>query len=285
MAVVPLHLTGRPDVPLTADCSRCFALCCSALGFERSSDFGHDKPAGQACQNLAADFSCTIHAELRVRGYRGCTVFDCFGAGQQVAQQTFGGRSWTEYPEVRPAMFSAFPVVRQLHEVLWYLDEAHRLADATPAVTADTRAALAALLAETVELSQRDPAGLAVVDLGELRQRIGPALGAVSAGVRAGADGVRLPRRLVPGADLLGADLAGRDLRGADLRGAYLIAADLAGADLRGVDLLGADLRDAGLHGADLSSALFLTPMQLAAAAGNARTRLPARLTAPAHWT
>jgi uncharacterized protein YjbI with pentapeptide repeats len=73
-------------------------------------------------------------------------------------------------------------------------------------------------------------------------------------------------------------------LQGANLRGAYLIAANLTGADLRWVDLLGADLRDARLHGADLSRALFLTPMQVAAASGDGRTRLPERIDPPAHW-
>ncbi|THJ67452.1 pentapeptide repeat-containing protein [Arthrobacter echini] len=284
MPAVPLHLSGRPDVPLTADCTQCFALCCSALGFERSSDFAHDKPAGEPCRNLATDFSCTIHARLRSSGYRGCTVFDCFGAGQQVAQRTFGGRSWTDHPELRSATFTAFPIVRQLHEVLWYLDEAQRLADTSTAVPGDIRALVGPLVAETVELAQLDPAGLAAVDLDGLRGRVGPALGAVSGAVRNGVRGVRLSRRLAPGADLLGADLTGRDLRGANLRGAYLIAADLSGADLRWVDLLGADLRDARLHGADLSHALFLTPLQLAAAAGDESTRLPTRLSAPAHW-
>ncbi|MDQ0734499.1 pentapeptide repeat-containing protein [Arthrobacter agilis] len=284
MPAVPLHLSGHPDVALTADCGNCFALCCSALGFERSSDFGHDKPAGTACHNLAADFSCTIHARLRSEGYRGCTAFDCFGAGQHVAQDLFGGRSWTAHPEVRASMFAAFPIVRQLHEVLWYLDEAQRLGLSSPAVPDAAAAAVASLVEETVALTRLEPAQLDGVDLEELRGRVGTALKDVSVAVRTAAGGRGVPRRLVPGADLLGADLAGRALQGANLRGAYLIAADLTGADLRWVDLLGADLRDARLHGADLSHALFLTPMQVAAASGDRRTRLPERIEPPAHW-
>ncbi len=285
MPAVPLHLADRPDVPLTADCSTCFALCCSALGFERSSDFAHDKPPGQACRNLAADFSCTIHATLRSEGYKGCTAFDCFGAGQHVAQQTFGGRSWTDHPEVRTAMFATFPIVRQLHEVLWYLDDAQRLSRASNAIPDAVNTAVDSLAAETVELAQLGPSGLAAVDLDGLRRRVGETLADVSVAARSAAGGgEHLPRRLAPGADLLGAELAGRDLRGADLRGACLIAADLTGADLRGVDLLGADLRDAKVHGADLSGSLFLTPMQVAAASGDGRTRLPARIDRPTHW-
>ncbi len=284
LPAVPLHLTGHPGVPLTADCSKCFALCCSALGFERSSDFAHDKPIGQACRNLAADFSCSIHAKLRGEGYKGCTVFDCFGAGQQVAQRGFGGRSWTEHPELKPAMFAAFPVVRQLHEVLWYLDEAQRLAASSRSVPAAARSAVLALTTETVGLARLEPEGLAGADLEGLRARVGAVLADVSAAVRKAAGGPRHPRRLAPGADLLGADLAHRSLQGANLRGAYLIAADLTGSDLQQVDLLGADLRDARLQGADLSHALFLTPMQVAAATGDSHTRLPNRLELPGHW-
>ena len=78
---------------LRADCSRCFALCCVAPAFAASADFAIDKPAGHPCPNLQEeDFRCGIHDRLRERGFPGCTVFDCFGAGQQVAQVTFGGR-------------------------------------------------------------------------------------------------------------------------------------------------------------------------------------------------
>jgi hypothetical protein len=76
----------------------------------------------------------------------------------------------------------------------------------------------------------------------------------------------------------------GADLRGADLRGALLIGADLRAADLRGADVIGADLRGANLAGADLSTALFLIQSQLDAASGDATTKLPPRLTRPAHW-
>ena len=61
-------------------------------------------------------------------------VFDCFGAGQHVTQGTFGGHSWRESPELAAAMFAVLPVMRQLHEILWYLAEAAALpAAATPA--------------------------------------------------------------------------------------------------------------------------------------------------------
>src|SRR6185437_1262576 len=86
-------------------------------------------------------------------------------------------------------------------------------------------------------------------------------------------------------ADLVGVRWPDADLRRASLRGALLLGADLRGADLRLADLLGADLRGADLRGADLSTSLFVTPMQAAAARGDAATRLPHRIPRPAHWS
>ena len=108
---------------LVADCSSCFGLCCVALAFEKSADFPIDKRAGDPCVNLAEDFSCGIHVRLREAGFRGSAVYDCFGAGQQVAQVTFEGTSWRDAPDTSQAMFAALPVMRQLHEMLWYLAE------------------------------------------------------------------------------------------------------------------------------------------------------------------
>ena len=89
---------GGPGLELRADCTRCFALCCVAPAFAASADFALDKPAGQPCPNLQQDLRCGIHAELRPRGFPGCTAYDCFGAGQQVSQVTFGGRDWRGAP-------------------------------------------------------------------------------------------------------------------------------------------------------------------------------------------
>ncbi|MGY4928113.1 pentapeptide repeat-containing protein, partial [Streptomyces sp. 900105755] len=122
----------------------------------------------------------------------------------------------------------------------------------------------------------------AALDVAAHRQEVNVVLLRTSELVRAGVPGRKKDRR---GADLMGARLRGADLRGASLRGAYLIAADLTGADLRDADLIGADLRDADLRDADLTGAFFLTQPQLDAARGNARTRLPASVTRPVHWT
>jgi hypothetical protein len=259
---------------LRSDCARCVGLCCVALPFARTSDFAFDKPAGEPCRNLAEDFRCTIHASLRQGGMTGCTVYECFGAGQHVTQGTYGGRSWRDHPELRAEMFAVFPVVRHLHELLAYLAEAAAIPAAAP-----EHQAVAALSEEIVGLADSDPAVILAVDVAALRGRVGPVLDRVSTLARSGRRG---PRRR--NADLVGKNLRDADLRGADLRGAYLLGADLRRADLRLADLLGADLRGARLHGADLRDALFLTPPQVASASGDALTLLPVGLVAPAHW-
>ncbi|MFD7406066.1 pentapeptide repeat-containing protein [Streptomyces sp. NPDC059866] len=262
---------------LRGDCANCFGLCCVALPFAASADFAIDKDAGKPCANLRGDHRCGIHATLRQQGFTGCTVYDCFGAGQRVSQVTFGGQDWrTGSREQARRMFDVFPVVRQLHELLWYLTEALTLPAARP-VHADLRRALE----DTERLTRLSADDLGALDVGAHRQEINVLLLKTSELARAGTRGRRKNRR---GADLIGARLKGADLSGANLRGALLIAADLTGADLRGADLIGADLRDADLTDADLTGAFFLTQPQVNAARGTAGTRLPASVQRPPHW-
>ncbi|UYB39960.1 pentapeptide repeat-containing protein [Streptomyces sp. Je 1-4] len=272
----------KPSIPdvrelgLQSDCGSCFGLCCVALPFAASADFAIDKDAGRPCPNLRTDFRCGIHSELRPRGFTGCTVFDCFGAGQKVSQVTFGGQDWRQAPGTARQMFDVFPVMRQLHELLWYLAEALTRPAARP-VHAELRAALE----KTERLTRGSAEELTELDVPAHRGEVNALLLRTSELVRAGIPGRKKERR---GADLMGARLKGADLRGANLRGAYLIAADLKCADLRTADLIGADLRAADLSGADLTGALFLTQAQLNAAKGDAATELPQNLTRPAHW-
>lgn len=274
--------TFLPLPALRPNCGSCFALCCTAFGFSRSADFAVDKPPATPCGNLANDFSCTIHASLPERGFRGCTVFDCFGAGQAVSQQLFAGISWRADPSSRPDMFASFGIARQLHEMLWHLDEASRRAF-DPDLALDARhlsRAIAALTSGPVN-------ELLEYDVGTLHTEVRALLIDVSEEIRAafGATGSEhLGSGLHAGADLMGRSFRGQRLSGADLRGALLIGADLRGCELSGADLLGADLRDARLEGAQLGASLYLTQPQLNAASGDAATTLPGRLTAPGHW-
>lgn len=269
---------------LRADCASCFGLCCVALHINRSAEFALDKPAGQPCVNLGDDFRCGIHAHLRERGFSGCTVFDCFGAGQKVSQITFAGTDWRTDPDLGRRMFATFPVMRQLHELLWLLTEALALSAAQP-LHADLRRAIDA----TDKVTRADAETILSLDIAALRTEINALLVRASELARADVTGGKRNHR---NANLMGARLRGADLRGANLRGAFLIAADLRNADLRSADVTGADLRGADVRGADLTGALFLTQAQLDSARGDAATRLSdsdsglasAALRRPAHW-
>jgi len=263
---------------LRADCARCFGLCCVVPAFTASADFAIDKPAGQPCPHLGPGFRCGIHRQLRPRGFPGCAVYDCFGAGQKVAQVTFGGQDWRQAPHTARQMFAAFTVMRQLHELLWYLAEALALSAARP-----LHGELRRALEQTERLTRSRADALVALDVAACRGQVNALLVRASELARAGLGppGSRADHR---GADLTGADLRGARLRGASLRGAGLVGADLADADLTGADLTGADLRAADLRGADLAGAIFVTQSQLDAARGDARTGLPTSLVRPAHW-
>ncbi len=238
-----------------------------APAFTASADFAVDKPAGQPCTHLRPDFRCGIHERLREHGFPGCTVYDCFGAGQRVTQEIFGGADW----RTRPRMLAVFPVVRTLHELLWYLAEARRLRAGLPG--------LGQAYAETDRLAGLDPDALLALDLDAYRAGVNVILRRASEELRAGLPG---PDR--HGADLVGADLRRLDLRGANLRGAYLIGADLRGTDLTRADLTGADTRGADLRGARVREAVFVTQAQLDAARGDPTTTIPPGRTRPGHW-
>ncbi|THG28765.1 pentapeptide repeat-containing protein [Naasia lichenicola] len=275
-----VELGRRAD--LGADCANCVGLCCVALAFARTSGFPYDKAAGDPCRHLDVGNACRIHESLDDRGLVGCTSFDCFGAGQKVTQQTFGGRSWREDPLVRTQMFTVFPIVRRLHELLWHLDQA--LGMRPPAQLAG---ALENLFSRVLQLADSAPESLAELDVDREFDTARPLLIEASRLVRrqATAPARGRSKRIRPGADLMGVDLHGADLRGADLRGALLIAADLRDADLALCDLLGADLRDADVRGARLADALFLTQMQVNGARGDERTTLPDGFLRPSRWS
>jgi uncharacterized protein YjbI with pentapeptide repeats len=266
----------RGDLNLRAQCESCFALCCVAPAFSASADFAINKLAGQPCPNLQPDFRCGIHTSLRQQGFPGCTAYDCFGAGQKVSQVTFGGQDWRRAPRTAIQMFGVFAVMRQLHELLWYLAEALTMQPARP-----LHGGLSRAFDEIESLTHNRPDALLELDVAAHRQGVNALLVRASELVRAEAPRQLDHRR----ADLIGADLNGADLWGANLRGACLIGADLRGADLRLADLTGADLRGADLSGADLFASIFLTQSQLDAAKGDAEAKLSSSLSRPAHWS
>ena len=267
MLIEPSELARRRDeLGLRTDCSRCFGLCCVGLSLKVSADFAISKPSGRPCPNLLADFGCGIHADLRERGFAGCTTYDCFGAGNKVAQVMFGGRDWRSNPETAQQMFQTLPPLRELHQLLWFLTEA--LSRTPDGPESDQ---LLLVLQDTVNRSNGRADELSWSGVDQHARMVLTLLDQVSARVRTEARA--LPER------------PGPDFRGADLRAADLAGRDLRGADFRGADLLDADLRRADVAGADLESALFLTQGQLNSAYGDGATTFPPGLESPSHWT
>jgi uncharacterized protein YjbI with pentapeptide repeats len=262
---------------LRADCENCFGLCCVALPYAKSTDFAFDKDGGTPCRNLQSNYLCGIHNDLRNKGFRGCSAYECFGAGQKVSQITYNGRDWRSNQDVAQEMFDVYPIMQQLHEMLWYLYGA-LTTDAAKSIYKE----LHYVFVETEELAAKSPEFILSIDVNEHRAKVNKLLICISELVRAEVRKKQKEKRR--GMDYIGAKLMGADLRGTNLRGALLIAADLRNADLRWSDFIGADFRDTDIRGANLIGSIFLTQAQVNAARGNKHTKLPATLVRPAHW-
>ncbi|OUD08618.1 hypothetical protein BVC71_11815 [Marivivens niveibacter] len=114
------------DLPdLKSDCMNCAALCCVSLVLDKGKMFAIDKEAGRPCPNLGGHL-CTIHDDLKDRGFQGCINYECAGAGQRVTQMRFNGESWRDAPELLPAMMRDFANLRPLHERMTMLVAAEK---------------------------------------------------------------------------------------------------------------------------------------------------------------
>lgn len=264
---------------LSADCENCFGLCCVALPYAKSADFAFDKEGGTPCRNLQSNHQCAIHKDLRKKGFRGCAAYECFGAGQKVSQVTYEGNDWQNNLALAKEMFDVFPIMQQLHEMLWYLNETLTIEAAQP-IHNDLRVCLE----ETEHLTRQSPESILKINVPEHRAQVNSLLLRTSELVRAKTLNKKNQKKISRGSDLIGANLRRADLKGANLRGVLLIAADLRESDLRMTDLIGADFRDADLSGANLTGSIFLTQAQVNAAKGDINTKLPPSLTIPDHW-
>lgn len=100
---------------LKTDCSKCAALCCIALAFDKGKDFAFDKNPAEPCRNLSGH-QCAIHDRLGAEGFPGCVAYDCLGAGNRVIQEVFGGQSWQKDPRLTRPMMEAFAGMREVHK-------------------------------------------------------------------------------------------------------------------------------------------------------------------------
>jgi hypothetical protein len=158
------------------NCQKCFALCCTALSFERGTQFAHDKSAGVPCHYLAEDFSCTIHARREDLGYDGCEAFDCLGAGQR-ASAIFAGQNWRRDPAIARRLYASFSNLMRLQEMRQALETAADLD--IEAVLHEERSGLLEALAELAEGGREDVGEAASQVLGECKaflRRLAPHL-------------------------------------------------------------------------------------------------------------
>lgn len=264
---------------LKSDCKNCFGLCCVALPYAKSADFPFDKDDGEPCRNLASDNGCGIHEELREKGFRGCVSYECFGAGQHVSQTLYEGHDWRNNAPRSKEMFTVFPIVQQLHEMLWYLSQALGLSEAKT-----LHINLQSIYDETLQLTSKTPDEIVNLNISAHRSIVNDLLVKTSEFFRKDFVQASKKKKIKKGLDYLGANLKGADFRGANLRGVLLIASDLRHADLRKADFIGADLRDADLSHAKLTDCIFLTQSQVNSAKGNVHTKLPSYLEKPGHW-
>lgn len=270
---------------LKADCEKCFGLCCVALYFSANEGFPVNKDAGKSCINLQDDFRCSVHKNLMKKGLKGCIAYDCLGAGQKVAQITYGGSDWNKNKESAKEMFEVFIIMRQLHEMLWYLTEARILQ-----TESEIKDKINSKIDEIENLTHASASSIIKLDLVVIRVKVNALLLQTSELVRkkilnGQTISLKNKKTFGVGLDFIGKDLRKKNLRGANLSGAYLIAANLRGVDLSFTDLLGADLRDADLGGANLSKSIYLTQAQINSAKGGINTRLPRSLVRPMSWS
>jgi uncharacterized protein YjbI with pentapeptide repeats len=262
---------------LRSDCENCFGLCCVALPYGKSADFPFNKAGGDPCRNLCSVNLCTIHSQLREKGFRGCVSYECFGAGQHVSQSIYNGRDWRENAEHAEEMFAVYPIVQQLHEMLWYLKQALNLKE-----TQSIRSSLQLSYEETTELTTKKSKEILEIDVAAHRSKVNSLLVETSKLYRH--DVNHKKKKIKKDRDSLGANLQGMNLQGEDFRGKLLIGANLRNSNLKKADFIGADLRDADLRGAELTDTLFLTQSQVNSAIGDIHTELPAYLDKPRHW-
>ncbi|MEJ2029166.1 MAG: hypothetical protein P8X66_04705 [Maritimibacter sp.] len=111
---------------LKTDCSKCAAICCVVLAFDKGKDFAFSKNPGEPCRNLSGHL-CTIHDRLSQEGLPGCVAYECLGAGNRVVQEVFAGQSWQDEPRLMPVMMEAFSAMREVHKRIDYLRAAETL--------------------------------------------------------------------------------------------------------------------------------------------------------------
>lgn len=261
--------------PFNIKCEECCGLCCIALYFSKTEGFPENKDAGIPCKNLLTNYKCKIHPELSDSGLKGCSAYDCFGAGQQVTSLMQKKPEWnTIAPEEKSIIFNAFLKVMQIHHTLWYLTEALTLNLSTV-----EKGQLELLRDMGKKLTAQPIEELQNIDIISFQNKGNQLLKLICQEV-----GTMFNNKTVTSRNYIGKSMKGKNLTGQDFSMSLLIAASLEQSDLYGANFLGADMRDTNIRNTDLSHCLFLNQMQINAAKGNKNTALPPYLSRPSIW-
>ncbi len=84
----------------------------------RTRDSVTTRPRASRATTCRRTFAAASTGNSRTRVTRGASSFDCFGAGQRVTQELFGGANWSQSPEIAAQMFDSYERLRPLHELM-----------------------------------------------------------------------------------------------------------------------------------------------------------------------
>lgn len=259
------------------NCRRCSGLCCVALYCTKTDGFPENKDAGIPCKHLQGDYMCEIHGSLSSRKLKGCTAYDCFGAGQHITQLMSEKPDWNSISRKEGEMIvQSYLTVMQLHQILWYLTEASIIS-----LINTEKNLLNTLIAEGKKLAEQPLNVLQSLNIESYRERSNKQLKHISKSITATLSGHSVKET---GKNYMGKNMQKKNLIGKDFTVSCLIAAGLEQANLYGANFLGADMRDTNIRNTDLSQSLFLTQIQINSAIGSRNTVLPPYLYKPMSW-
>lgn len=260
---------------LKTNCSQCSGLCCTALFFSEMDGFPENKQAGKPCLNLQKNFRCKIHGELEKRKMKGCIGYDCFGAGQQVTQSIYSGKTWQNTPGQAKEIFDVYIAVFQLYQIRYFLLEAMAILPAKV-----LRNNIKPLIEENEIICNSKPQDIVKFNIENHRSKANVFLKQVCNLLQKSL----CCRNTKCPSDFLGKNFENKDFSGLDFSTKLLIAANFNNCVFTGTIFLGADTRDADFSNVDLRDAVFLSQGQVNSAKGNRNTKLPQYLDYPFAW-
>lgn len=259
---------------LISDCSKCSGLCCIALYCIKSDGFPKDKPIGEPCINLMDDFKCRIHNDLERMGMRGCIGYDCFGAGQYLTEQIYGGVTWQTQPEKTKEICDMYVLVYRLFQLRFFLYESKKLASSESLLPE-----IAGVLRENEKICKSSIKEILQYPIDAYQNKVNHVLKESCLALNK-----YLGIKKNMGNNFINRNFEGKDFSGVDFNMKILIESNFKNCIFKGATFIGTDTRNANFDGADLREAVFLSQGQVNAAKGSRRTKLPKHLRYPDTW-